>query len=400
MLLYIGIISPEASELFPLVEMAKQDLEYSGQFKVHSEHCNLPTSKPEINEILKKGFALACFVGKEKDAQCLEWRLYDTSESEMIKGKKTSFNGENRQDSAHLLARDLWTELMGNEGPFASRLCYVRKTAQGRRKSLSELCIADYNGNNVKVIHKSHQICITPSWSSQQNEPFIIYSEFTRSNVRLITQTLKGMRKVALDFDGTLVGVSFSAHSGDIVYGRSGGIWHYKYDEKARKGSHILLIKEKDACACPSLLANGDIIYCCKGKIKRYNYQTGTRTTLIGDGYNVGPACHEKSHKIVYSKRVRGVMQLFVYDYKNGVVQQITFDKGDKTDPCWSPCGTYVAFCEEHGAKCRVVTLNIKTGKRTFITPADQCCRYPSWSSNFQNMPEAKCDKMVTVIKT
>jgi TolB protein len=390
---YMGIVDSDFEKLFPLVEMVKKDLEYSGQCTVVVESCALPTSKDDIKAFSKKGYTLACFAGLSPEATALEWRLYDTHEAQMIKGKKTGIKKESHADTAHMVASDLWNELMGNEGPFSTRLCYIKKVAQGRRKSLSQLCIADYDGSNEKIIYSSSRICIAPYWGNDQTFPFIIFSEFTRSNVRLLIHSLAGRHNTALDFEGTLVGVSFATNSSDIIYCRSGEIWQYHYDPEAKRGIHNRVIKEKSPCAGPSLLPDGDIIYCCQGKIKKYDAKEGKSHILIEDGYSVGPSYHAKSNKIVYSRRITGVMQIFIFDCASKKSEQITFDYSDKTDPCWSACGTYVAFCEEKGLKNQIVSLNSKTGKRYALTQIDKNCRYPAWSPHFSVLPDVSLCK-------
>lgn len=386
--LYFGLINKDYDSLLPLITTLKSDVERSGQFKVTIESRDLPKSKQEIAELAQKGFTLACFANLDDATSSIEWRLYDTPAAQMIKGKKSSKKSTSSLDTAHMLSRDLWNELMGSDGPFASKICYIKKIRRSRHKSTSELCVCDYDGRHEKALFHSSRICIAPSWCLDQAHPFIVFSEFTDSNVRLVSVDLQGKRHVVLDHDGTMAGVSFSALSQDIVYGRSGGILLYHFDKTSNKGTHTLVIKEKDTCACPTLLGNGDIIYCCQGKIKKYSSSNEGREVIIGDGYCVGPSYHEKSAKLAYSRRMKGIMQLFVYDMNHKSSQQITFDKGDKIDSCWSPCGTWLAFCEETGAKSRIWAINVKTNKKYVISPEGAYCCCPAWSPSYTVLPD------------
>jgi Tol biopolymer transport system component len=385
MLIFVGIVGPEDRELDQVVAHLQKDLERSGQFELVYKYTLLPTSKADIQELFKKGYALAFFINKAEEGKALEWRLYDTGQSLMVKGKKYYKTGSSTLGWAHALAHEMWPELMGEPGPFATRLCYIKKVPNARHKWLNQVCTCDVRGELERVIFSTPRIIIAPCWGIDKERPYIVCSEFTQANVRLVAVTPQGKKHVLLDFDGTTVGVSFGSGA-DLVYGRSGGIWRYRYDSGLKKSIHSLLIKEKSACACPTLLSNGDVIYCSEGKIKRYDNKTGQREVVQGEGYSVGPTCHEKTGKIVYSRRVKGAMQLFIHDIKTGKSEQLTFDKGDKVDACYSPCGAWVAFCVEQRGKGSIVTLNIKTKKRYMLTREGDNCRYPAWSPIYEQM--------------
>lgn len=381
MKLFMGVLKNGNQDLARMLPFLQADLELSKQFKLTVEEQDaLPKTKHEITDLYNKGYVLAFFINSTQDGKAFEWRLYNTTQAYMEKGKRCAKLGTNPADWGHTLAHDMWLELMGSPGSFFTRLCYIKKVPDVRYKSVSQLCLCDIVGGNEHVLQASSRITIAPYWSLTRDNPYLVYSEFTDANVRLVSIDLHGNRRIVLDFDGTTAGVSFQPEGGDIIYGRSGGIWRYAYDPALERGTHTLLIKEDGACASPSLLSNGDIIYCSQGKIKYYNSKACTREILVGDGYNVGPALHEKSNKVVYSRRIKGDMQLFVYNLKTKSNEQLTFDQGDKTDPCWSPCGTWAAFCTERKGKSRIAIFNVKTHHAAFITSAHDHCRYPAWS--------------------
>lgn len=398
--LFIGILDARGADVDRLAPFLKADLELSGQFKVTIERQDLPQSQKEIKELYTKGYLLALFINKAKDGNSFEWRLYNTASATLEKGKRCPKQGNQAENWAHLLSHVLWQELMGSVGPFTTRLSYIKRKPTSRLAFDSELCISDLQGKKVRSLFSTPRISVAPYWASTKdtqngemqgnfNQPSLIYfSEFTDANVRLVSATTNGKKRVVLDLDGTTAGISFQPATGDIVYGRSGGIWHCYYDPLLKKSIHTLLIKEKDVCASPSILSNGDVIYCSQGKVKRYNRKTGKRENIVDEGYTVGPALHEKTGQLVYSCRVKlkqgkSYMQLFIHPISGGKGTQLTFDEGDKTDPCWSPCGTWVAFGVEAQSKSRIALLNIKTRKFFYLTPHSQDCRYPAWSPLF-----------------
>jgi TolB protein len=376
----IGILNNSAPDIVSLAQQLKQCLEISKQFNVTVEPMASPKTKQEITKLLEREFAIAFFINTSIDNNYIEWRMYDTMQAAMVKGKKIIKSSATLTDCAYILANDMWRELMGQPGPFLSKLAYIKKIPNKKNRFRSQLCMCDYNGDHERVLFDSSHIIIAPAWGPLSNNPYLVYSEFTRYNVRLMSIDLHHKRKVVVDFDGTNAGVSFTADGKGIVYGRSGGLWKYHYNPATQKGFHELLVKDNDVCASPTLLSNGDVIYCSQGMIKRYLDKTHEHTILVKDGYNVGPTFHEPSGTLVFSRRVKGTMQLFAYSISTKTTEQLTFGPGDKTDPALSPCGTWVAYCLEQRGHGRIMVMNIKTGHAYAITPENNMCRYPTWS--------------------
>lgn len=385
--IFIGLLSSDNSELNEILSIVKADLERSGQFKITIEPKTLPKTKEDITDLFDKGFVFAFFIDELEDKTGFKWLLYDPAQpQEKIGGKKLFKQNFSTRTLGHILADQIWNELMGSSSSFSSKICYIKRVTHPKYRFINKLCICDFDGSNEKELVSSPRIIVAPYWGFDASNPFIVYSEFTKSNVRLMSIDLFGNKKPVIDFDGTNVGVSFSSNGENVAYCRSGNIWLYKYDPLLKKGIHARIIKENDICASPNLLSNGDVIYCSKAKIKKYHANTKRTENIINNGYNVSPSYHEKSHRIVYSKRVNDTMQIFVYNMKTKKNEQLTFDFGDKIDPCWSSCGNWVIFCVEGHKKSRIKVLNIKTKKQEFIfkdSPAGENFFYPSCSKNF-----------------
>lgn len=377
---FIGILNSNATDVVFLASELKKCLEISKQFDVTIEHMTSPKTKQAITALSERGFVLAFFVNASLDNKYLEWRMYDTMAASMVKGKKIIKNDATLTDCSYIIANDMWQELLGQSGPFLAKLAYIKKVPNKKNRFRCQLCMCDYNGEHERIVLDSSHIIVAPAWGPVSANPYLVYSEFTRSNVRLMSIDLLHKRKVVVDFDGTIAGVSFTQTGKEIVYGRSGGLWKYYYDEATKKGYHELLVKEIDVCASPILLTNGDVIYCSQGMIKRYADKTHERQIIIKDGYNVGPTFHEKSGVLVFSRRYKGFMQLFSYTFATKKTEQLTFGAGDKTDPSMSPCGSWVAYCLEKRGKSQIVVMNIKTGHSYAVTPETSTCRYPCWS--------------------
>lgn len=341
-----------------------------------------PAKKSEVTTLFDEGFDAALFLTFTSTSEPIEWRLYDTKPGEMICGRRNAAAGYVK-DAAYVIAARIIHELMAQEVPFLTKIAFIERD-RATKKSL--LCIVDYDGEGQQVLLSSARILVSPSWGKDTKSPLLVLSEFTRSNVRFIGVDMAGNKYTIMDQDGTSVGLCYAPCSDDVVYCRSGYIWRYRFDPVTKKGTHQLIIRDDGTCAFPCVTKEGDVIYCAGGRIKRWNAGSGSTETLIGKGYSVAPAYSVMSNKIVYSARVKGNMQLFTYDLSSGAKKQLTFDRGDKVDPIWSPCGNYVAFCWQARKTSRIAYVCAEGGETQFLTPAGRHCAYPSWSPKFDGV--------------
>lgn len=366
------------------VAQIKHCLEWSGRFvaDVHVLDA-FPKKKRAVQQLFEDAYDCAFFIAYEDAGKPVEWRLYDTAVGEMLQGKKTTL-------SANALTAQFLQSLTNEPQVFLSKIVYRKKDT---KRNISSLWVTDFDGSNAKMILESRRIVVAPRWCSDAAYPALLFSEFTPNNVRLMMTDMGGRTAPVLDVDGTTVGVSYAPCSDDVAYCHSGDIWKYHHDKRTKKGTHTRVISENDVCACPILLKNGDIIYCSRGHIKKYDAATQERSVIIGQGYCVAPAYSDVNRTLAYSKKVNGQMQLFVFDVVKGTHTQMTFSsnaqaspdyRSDKTDPFWAPDGIHLVFCWERRDQSRIAILNTLTKKYSFITNEKDHCSYPAWSPVFE----------------
>ena len=80
-------------------------------------------------------------------------------------------------------------------------------------------------------------------------------------------------------------------------------------------------------------------------------------------------------------------MQLMLYDTTKNTHSQLTFSPGNKEECSWSPCGNYLLFSQEEGAKSAIVSLHMQTKKTKVLTAAREICSYPAWSPVYAQLP-------------
>jgi hypothetical protein len=377
--LFVGMLSQESNSYCDLLApLLQADLERSGQFTVTLQRLKQPKTTHDIELLFDQGYSLVIFLNELEDA--LEWRLYDATQVLMIKGKKCFRGSDALSLWSERIAQGIWQELMGDMGSFTSKIAYTKKTTQRNRHQATEIWVCDSAGRHHELLVANNKIQVAPYWVPFQQGQ-LLFSEFTPSNVRLMSYSLKSRKLRPLwDLPGTVAGISFGKDGQECIYGRSGGIWHYKFDAVHKQGKHQLVLKERGICSSPCLLPSGAIAYGCQGTIKLYNPVTNKITCLTENGYCVAPSYSATADSLLYSKEVKGVMQLYIYSFASSQHQQLTCDAGNKIDASWSPCGQYVVYCCRTEIGSSIVIMHIITKKLHRLTKTADYCSYPAWS--------------------
>ncbi|MBA2306853.1 hypothetical protein H0W26_01810 [Candidatus Dependentiae bacterium] len=387
-------------ELKQIAQAVGDNLKRTGQFTVTVKECKAPATQGDLKHLFQKEYPLVLFIQQGEASRFIEWRLYDVPDEYLIKGKKYIKRGTTVHGYAANIADEIWPVLTKQSSSFSTKIAYVKRKKTASKRQASVVCVVNSDGSHEQELIKKPGTYVGLYWHHDASYPCLFCSEFTRFNVRFISASLKGKKNIVLNLEGTCVGISVAHDNNNAVYCRSGTIWHHSFDPVAKKGTHRVLIKNDGKNVSPTLLENGDIIFCSDSKqIKQghpqatgpqvcyFNRTEGTTTLLTTDGYCVGPSYCPLTKKIAYSKKSKGVMQVWVYDCMSKKHQQSTFDEGNKIDCCWSPCGNYLIYCFSHNRESRIVLMHVALKVKSFITPAGEHCSSPSWSPVYDVVP-------------
>ena len=371
-------------DLKSVAQTLQKDFSFSGQCAVTTKpYASL--DKKALNELLGLGYALAVVVNQEDDY--LNWQLYDLTQAKEEKTGTLKKRGKITRTWAHNLADALWPKISGEPGFFSSKIAYCKDEYCPGKRKVKHIYVADYDGQHGRRLVGTPTVNIAPRWNNDRRNPLLFYSEHTNENLRLMTVTMKGEKKVASSFDGINMLPAFSSDGRRVVYCASQGQGHcelYYYDKgtfsKVTKngGNNISPTFADDASIffCSDFQTRSPQIYWCdlnKKKLKR----------ITRGGYCAAPVYSPRKKMLAYIKMERGVGQIFTYDLKNKKHTQLTFDGGSKDEPSWSPCGNYLLFSVEHAQKSKIAMLNLLTNKRRVVASGPDFYSYPSWSFSF-----------------
>lgn len=374
MLIHEGEVTQQAAQALTRLLIG------TGLFEINISTGSMPTEKKDITKHIHSGYSVVLFLQQAAQGQ-ITIRLYDATDASMLLGKTI---GSNSAELTHRLVADaVYVHLFNHESYFLTKIAYVKKSPTLRNKTRTELCIFDPSNGSRQTLLKDNRILVAPQWlktaHNNHDTCWLAISEFTPSNVRLLGVDLQGNTWSILNFDGTCVG-TVQQDDSTFVYVRSGVLWLYEFDKRLKKARHTRLTDAKNTCGCPSLLSSGDIIYACNGKICRYSRTEKKSHVVPITGNCIAPDVHKTTDRIIFSRSVKGVLQLHCCDAEGKNVTQVTYGPGNKSDACWSPCGNYIVYTRCDRGKEQIALYNCLTGTENIVTPEDEQCGYPSWS--------------------
>lgn len=384
----------KSQDLGKITKLIFDDLQLSGQFAPEIKNIEKIYTKPEFKALFENGYGLVVFLDKLNN-NTYELRLYDTSEHEMLLGKKFKKDPEISQSAfAHKISDAIWPALTNQKSSFATVVAACKKVKPKHKNEYfhvytfypTELTEATEPGNK-KLLVNSPTMNIMPRWNPKQ--PILYFSQHTPTNVRLVSvDTYKNQRVVA-NFDGLNMTPAFS-QGGSIVISITkdghGILCKYHYNEKNKKGVFKGITSRELHAISPSFIDENRVVFCLI-KDKRPSIAIlDLKSKIIEQittGFCCAPAYSKEKNSIAYCKKSDGFMQIFVYNLKTGGHKQITFDKTDKDECSWSPCGNFIIFSAESNSGSRIALVNTVSGKVSYLTPENESWEFPCWAPNY-----------------
>lgn len=386
----IGLMD-EDSSIAQVAEFIAKDLSFRNQFRTTVQSFKRHIAKQDIAQLADQHYPLALFLSHAPHGH-IEWRLYDTRQVSLLAGKKYTKRGTEPRYWAHNIADAIMLHLTSHPGSFSTKIAFCKDVPLSNGRYHKHIYIADYDGTHAQPLVATPTINIAPRWNNDPDNPLLFFSECTKSNVRLIASDMNKRRRVVSNFDGLNMLPAFSHDGKRVVYCASRGDGNcqlYFY----QKGQFKKLTSNSGTNISPTMNADGTLVYFCSDfethlpQIYCFNMLTQECKRITDGGYCASPSLSASTGKLAYTKTVKGINQLFVYDAATGTHTQLTTDETNKEECSWSECGTYLLFCISKGSMSRIALLDILSGKVTCLTDERERCSYPAWSPSYAQVP-------------
>jgi TolB protein len=377
----IASFRDEGLATVPVSQVVRANLERSGMFR------NVPTNEPldersvvRLPDWRAKGTdaLVAGSVSKLADGRFdLRYKLWDTIKGEELLGRSTVVQAADLRLAAHRISDEIYQQLTGERGVFATRIAYVVKA--GPRYTLH---VTDADGEGGHVALASTQPIISPAWSPDGRQ--LAYVSFEDQKAVVWVQDLiSGERRRVANFRGSNSAPAFSPDGRTLAVALAREGLTQIYSMPVTGGNPTRLTQSNAIDTEPVYSADGRIYFVSDrgGGPQIYRMATGgggaERVTFNGS-YNISPSLSPDGKALAYISRQGGAFRVTVQEFDGGAVRQVS-DTSDDERPSFAPNGRLIVYATRvRGSDVLMTTtLDGKIKSRLVISSGD--VREPCW---------------------
>ena len=360
----------------------RANLERSGVFRLVEPPAGLDERSRLPQEDLRSRGADALLAGtyaRLADGSLdLRYRLWDAVGNREHFARTLSVAGADHRLAAHRIADEVYQQLTGERGVFATRIAYV--TRAGRTFTLH---VTDADGEGGQVALVSAEPIISPAWAPNGRE--LAYVSFeTQKAVVWVQDIQTGRRTAVANFRGTNSAPAWSPDGRELIVTLS------------REGPAQLHVISRDGGTPRRLTASNAIdtepVYTPDGRsvyfvsdrgggpqIYRVAATGGTaeRVTFAGS-YNISPAISPDGRTLAYITRQGNAFRLTTLDIASGRSESIS-DTTEDESPSFAPNGRLIVYATRAGGRDVLMTTTLDGKIKTRLLTSGADMREPAW---------------------
>jgi TolB protein len=302
------------------------------------------------------------------------------------------YDGSNPRLFAHTISDDIHKSQRALNGVARTRLTFdsdrdgEKMTGTVQQRSIKEIYISDYDGENQKRVTVGKTLNIAPRWSPDTRS--IAYTSYRRGGANIFISNI---------FQGTLEEVTKGDKSGENwlpAWSPDGTKLAFS---STRDGNPEIYVVNRDGSGLRRITNNPSIditpTWSPSGtQIAFTSDRSGSPQIYVvgADGLNLSKKTSESYcdrptwspapfNEIAFAARSGPGFDIRVLDLSTGVTKSLTFGEGTNESPAFSPNGRHIVFTSTRSGKTQVFTMARDGKNPRQITKAGNNYE-PDWS--------------------
>lgn len=315
------------------------------------------------------------------------YHLFDVNNEREIRSSYLTGDHNSLRDLAHQVSDEVFEEVTGVPGVFATKILYVLVENAGTNDAIYSLQIADVDGQRAQTVFTSRDPIMSPSWGPKLER--VVYVTFETGRSTIVVQDVEtGAREIVSAFEGINSAPVFSPDGRTLAMSlsRDGNAEIYTLDlddpTSLRRITRTLSAIDTE----PNWKPDGDgLIFTSDrgGQPQIYEVDLGTllvdRLTFEGD-YNARARLLPDGTHLVYVHRRAGVYHIAWQDLERGDVKVLTSTSLDES-PSIAPNGTMLIYATQEDEGRGILAAVSVDGRVKYQLPsALGDVRDPAWS--------------------